>query len=97
MSTPKDRIITLPNAHLRQRSQKVGIVTDQIKQIVEQMQASTLDWEASRAHEVGVALAAVQIDQLYRIVVIRNNFDDKNDHGFRVFINPMILWVWPVH
>lgn len=90
MSTPKDRIITLPNAHLRQRSQKVGIVTDQIKQIVEQMQASTLDWEASRAHEVGVALAAVQIDQLYRIVVIRNNFDDKNDHGFRVFINPEI-------
>jgi peptide deformylase len=86
----KDNIITLPNAHLRQRSKKVGVVSEEIERIVQLMQDSTIDWEASRDHEVGVALAAVQIDKLYRIVVIRNNFDDKSDHEFQVFINPEI-------
>ena len=86
----KDDIITLPHAHLRQRSKRVGLITDEIRQVVEDMQTSTLDWEQNRKHEVGVALAAVQIDQLYRIVVVRNNFDNKSDHSFSVFINPEI-------
>jgi peptide deformylase len=86
----KDNIIALPNAHLRQRSQKVGIVTDDTRQLIAAMEAATLDWEDSRAHELGVALAAIQVDKLYRIVVIRNNFDDKSDRGFQVFINPEI-------
>lgn len=86
----KDDIITLPNVHLRQRSQKVGFVTPEIRQLVQDMQDATLDWEASRNHEVGVALAAVQVDHLLRIVVVRNDFNDKNNHEFAVFINPVI-------
>lgn len=54
------------------------------------MQAATLDWEDSREHEVGVALAAIQVDHPLRIVVIRNNFDNKKDRSFTVFINPVI-------
>lgn len=87
----KDDIIALPNPHLRTKSQRVGMVTDEIRQIVAGMEAATIDWEQSRAHEVGVALAAVQIDKLYKIVVVRNNYDDKNDHTFTVFINPEIV------
>lgn len=86
----KDDIITLPNPHLRQKSQKVGIITEDILTIIEGMKSSTIDWEQSRAHEVGVALAAVQIDKLYKIVVVRNNYDDKKDHTFITFINPEI-------
>lgn len=86
----KDNIITLPHAHLRERSKKIGIISKEIEQLLADMQAATLDWEDSRAHEVGVALAAVQIDVLLRVVVIRNNFDDKNDRTFQVFINPEI-------
>ena len=86
----KDSIITLPHPALRKHSQKVGLITEEIKKVVHDMEASTLDWERSRAHEVGVALAAVQIDKLLRIVVIRNNFDNKDDHSFSVFINPVI-------
>jgi peptide deformylase len=51
---------------------------------------ATLDWEASRPHEVGVALAAIQIDSPYRVVIVRNNFDDKSDRSFSVFINPEV-------
>jgi peptide deformylase len=86
----KDSIITLPHADLRKRSKKIGVITEEVKKVVRDMEEATLDWEMSRAHEVGVALAAVQIDQLIRVVVIRNNFDNKDDHTFSVFINPEI-------
>ncbi len=86
----KKELITLPNPHLRTRSQKVGFISDDVRELVAAMEAATLDWEATREHEVGVALAAVQIDSLLRVVVIRNNFDDKNDKTFQVFINPEI-------
>jgi peptide deformylase len=86
----KDDIIALPNPHLREKSKKVGIVTPEIKQLIADMKAATTSWDQSREHEVGVALAAVQVDQLYKIVVVRNNFDDKEDQTFTAFINPEI-------
>jgi peptide deformylase len=89
MST-KDKIITLPHKNLRKRSIKVGIVSDEIKKIIHDMEAATIDWENSRKHELGVALAAVQINNLLRIVIVRDNFDDKNNTEFNVFINPVI-------
>jgi peptide deformylase len=86
----KDDIISLPNPHLRQKSQRVGVITDKIRNLVAEMEAATISWDTSRDHEVGVALAAVQIDRLYKVVVVRNNYDDKNDHSFTAFINPEI-------
>jgi len=91
LEAKKDLIITLPNAHLRQKSRRVGLVTDEIKQVIAQMKAATLDWEASREHEVGVALAAIQIDKPYRIIIVRADFEDKDNKDFGVFINPEIV------
>lgn len=54
------------------------------------MEKALLDWEQTREHEVGVALAAIQIDQPIRVVVVRNNYDNKEDKTFDVFINPVI-------
>lgn len=90
MSMTKDDIITLPNPDLRQRSKKVGIITEDIQKLADDMIAATLDWEDSREHELGVALAAIQVDAALRVIVIRNNFDDKDDRCFQVFINPVI-------
>ena len=84
------KIITLPHPNLRQRSKRVGLVSEEIKQLVQDMENATLDWEDSRDHEVGVALAGVQINKLLRVVIIRNNFEDKNDRSFSVFINPEV-------
>lgn len=86
----KDDIISLPNPHLRQKSQRVGVITPEIKQLVTDMENATVNWDDSREHEVGVALAAVQIDRLYKVVVVRNNHDDKADRTFTAFINPEI-------
>ena len=87
----RDAIITLPNSHLRQKSQRIHLVTPEIKQLITDMQTATLDWEDHRPHELGVALAAVQIDHLQRIVIIRNNFDDKDDRTFVALVNPEIV------
>lgn len=86
----KTSIISLPNPHLRDRSKKVGFLSDEVKQIIQGMKDATIDWENSRDHEVGVALAAIQVDIPLRIVVIRNNFDNKSDQTFSVFINPEV-------
>jgi peptide deformylase len=83
-------IICLPNPHLRQRSKKVGLIDDDITQLIKDMESATLDWEDSRAHELGVALAAIQIDQPRRVVIIRNNFEDKSDRSFQILVNPKI-------
>lgn len=86
----KKTLITLPNEHLRQPSAKVGIVTTEIKQIIDNMKQATLDWEESRDHEVGVALAAIQINVPLKIIIIRTDIEDKDNHKFDVFINAEI-------
>jgi peptide deformylase len=86
----RKNIIALPNQNLRQRSKKIGIVDETVKKLIDGMKEATLDWEDSRDHEVGVALAAIQVDQPLRIVVVRNNFNNKDDRTFTVFINPVI-------
>jgi peptide deformylase len=87
--TAKD-IITLPNPLLHERSKRIGHVDAEIETLAQDMIQATLDWESTREHEVGAALAAVQVAQMYRVVVIRNDFDNKDDQTFRVFINPEI-------
>jgi peptide deformylase len=87
----KDDIIALPNPHLRQKSQRVGIITPEILQVIDDMESATINWDESRDHEVGVALAAVQVDRLFKIIVVRNNYDNKADHTFTAFINPKIV------
>jgi peptide deformylase len=54
------------------------------------MEDAVTDWENSRPHEVGVALAAIQLGKPLRIIVVRNNYENKDDKTFSVFINPTI-------
>lgn len=71
-------------------SKKIGLISEHVREVVEAMEQVTLDWEDSREHEVGVALAAVQLGQLLRIIIIRNDLNDKENRTFSVFINPVI-------
>jgi peptide deformylase len=87
----KDSIIILPNQSLRQKSKRVPVITPEIKDVIKKMVDATVDWEDSREHEVGVALAAIQIDKPYRVVIVRNDFENKENKDFSVFINPEIV------
>ncbi|MEM6997694.1 MAG: peptide deformylase [Patescibacteria group bacterium] len=86
----KSEIITLPHPSLRTASRKVGLIDQEILDVVDTMITQTLAWEQAREHEVAVALAAVQIDKPWKIVVIREDFDDKSNQEFVVLINPEI-------
>lgn len=87
----KDDIITLPNAHLRERSAKVQAIDEATNTLIDEMTAAALDWEASRPHEISAALAAVQIDALQRVVIVRSDFEDKESNEFTTLINPEIV------
>jgi len=87
----KEDIITLPNVHLRQKSSKVHVVDDSITTLITNMTDAAIDWEDSRPHEISAALAAVQIDALKRVVIVRSDFENKEDREFTVLINPEIV------
>jgi peptide deformylase len=87
----KEAIITLPNPHLRTKSKKIHIITDQTLKLIDDMTSASLDWEDSRPHEISAALAAVQIDHLERVVIVRSDFEDKATRDFTALINPEII------
>lgn len=87
----KESIITLPHKDLRKKSDKVHVITDDTIRLVQDMTSASLDWEDSRPHEISAALAAVQIDRLERVVIVRNDFEDKATRDFTALINPEIV------
>ncbi|HSX41254.1 MAG TPA: peptide deformylase [Candidatus Saccharimonadales bacterium] len=89
--SPRDLIIALPDPRLHKKSLRVGHIDASIEKLARTMIAATLDWEETREHEFGAALAAIQVGQPYRLVVVRNDFEDKAEKSFGVFINPEIV------
>ena len=87
----KEDIITLPNAHLRQKAERVHVITDEILEIVDQMVEASLDWEKAHPHEISAAIAAPQIDKMYKIIIVRSDLDDKNNQEFTALINPKVV------
>ena len=87
----KDDIIILPNDHLRQKSEKIREIDDATLKLIKDMTDAAIDWEASRPHEISAALAAVQIDSMQRVVIVRSDFDDKENNEFTALINPEIV------
>lgn len=87
----KDDIITLPNTSLRQKSARVREISDATLQLIKDMTSAAIDWEASRPHEISAALAAVQLNILEKVVIVRSDFDDKKTNDFTALINPEIV------
>lgn len=87
----KEDIITLPHQSLREKSARIHVISDETRRLIDDMTAAALDWEDSRPHEISAALAAVQIDRLERVVIVRSEFDDKTDREFTALINPEIV------
>lgn len=87
----KEDIITLPDPRLRQRSKRVSNIDYSTQRLIEDMTSASLDWENSRQHEISAALAAVQLGVHERVVIVRSDFDDKENQDFTALINPEIV------
>ena len=84
-------IITTPDPRLRQKSTKVHQITDETHEIIGDMVRLSLDWEKAHPYELSAAMAAPQMGVNQRIIIIRDDLDDKENNSFTALINPEII------
>lgn len=84
------KIITTPDKRLREISEKVGKIDDEVLEVIANMRKLSADWEADHPYELSAAMAAPQMGVNKRIIIIRDDMEDKNNAHFTAFINPEI-------
>lgn len=79
-------IITVGDPRLRQRSRQVSAITDEIRQLITDMV------ETMHAHD-GIGLAAVQVGELERIIVVELPADEeiRGSGQLYILVNPEIV------
>lgn len=85
------KIITTPDARLREPSEKVREIDDEILGVIAEMRKLSLDWEKAHPFELSAAMAAPQIGVNKRIIIIRDNMEDKKKATFTALINPEVI------
>lgn len=85
------KIITTPDPRLRQKSDKVREITDETRQIIGDMVELSRDWESKHPYELSAAMAAPQIGVNQRIIIVRDDLDDKENDNFTALINPEVI------
>ena len=85
------KIITTPDPRLREKSEKVGKIDDEILDIIENMRKLSLDWEKAHPYELSAAMAAPQMGVNKRIIIVRDDLSDKNNATFTALINPEVI------
>ena len=85
------KIITTPDPRLREKSEKVREIDDEIRGIIADMRKLSLDWEAKHPYELSAAMAAPQMGALKRIIIIRDDMEDKKKATFTALINPEVI------
>lgn len=86
-------IITTPDERLREKSEKVRKIDDEIRGVIADMRKLSLDWEAEHPYELSAAMAAPQMGVLKRIIIIRDDMEDKKNASFTALINPEVIRV----
>ena len=87
------KIITTPDGRLREKSEKVRKIDDETRGIIADMRKLSLDWEAEHPYELSAAMAAPQMGVLKRIIIIRDDMEDKKNASFTALINPEVIRV----
>lgn len=85
------RIITTPDPRLRQKSAKVHEIDDEVRDIIADMVKFSREWEQAHPYELSAAMAAPQIGENRRIIIVRDDLDDKDNDGFTALINPEVI------
>ena len=87
----KKKVITTPDPRLRQKSVKVKLNDPEIARIADEMTKSCIDWEKHHEYELSAAMAAPQLGYNKRIIVVREDMNDKNNNTFVPLLNPRVL------
>ncbi len=84
-------IITTPGPRLREKSEKVGRITPEVLDIIAKMRELSLAWEKEHPYELSAAMAAPQMGVLKRIIIIRDDMEDKKNASFTALIDPVVI------
>lgn len=84
-------VIVTPDPRLRKVSTEVTEIDDEVKEIIEQMIQASLDWEKEHEFELSAALAAPQLGYNRRIIVVREDMNEKKNAKFIPLINPVVI------
>ena len=85
------KIITTPDKRLRETAEKVGKIDDEVLETIAAMRKLSADWEAEHPYELSAAMAAPQMGVLKRIIIIRDDMEDKKKATFTALINPEVI------
>lgn len=85
------KLITTPDPRLRQKSAKVREITDDTRQLIADMVSASLAWEAQHPYELSAAMAAPQLGENQRIIIVRDDLDNKDNQTFTALINPEVI------
>lgn len=85
------KIITTPDPRLREKSKKVSVIDDEILGVISDMRKLSLEWESKHPYELSAAMAAPQIGVNKRIIIIRDDMEDKKNASFTALINPEVI------
>ena len=84
-------IVTTPDPRLRAKSAKIHEITDETRAIIQDMVDSSLAWEKEHPYELSAAMAAPQLGINQRIIIVRDDLDDKTNNSFTALINPEVI------
>lgn len=84
-------IVTTPDPRLRAKSAKIHEITDETHAIIKDMVDSSLAWEKEHPYELSAAMAAPQLGVNQRIIIVRDDLDDKTNNSFTALINPEVI------
>lgn len=84
-------VITTPDPRLRKKSIKACFDDPEVAEIIEKMRKNTLEWEKKHPHELSAAMAAPQLGYNKRIIIVRDDFDDKENRHFMALLNPEVI------
>lgn len=84
------KIITTPDKRLREKSEKVGVIDFEVLDTIAEMRKLSLKWEKEHPYELSAAMAAPQIGVNKRIIIIREDMENKENATFTALINPVV-------
>ena len=84
------KIITTPDPRLREKSQKAKI-GEETSKIIADMVDLSLKWEEKHPYELSAAMAAPQMGVQKRIIIVRDDMENKDKATFTALINPEII------
>lgn len=84
-------IITTPDPRLREVSEKVSTIDQEVLDVIARMRQLSLEWEQDHPYELSAAMAAPQMGINQRIIIVRDDMKDKNKATFTALINPVVI------